>query len=99
MKALVTGTAGFIGSTLSERLIADGATVVGLDCFTDYYPRTIKERNLSALQKNPKFTFVDSTIQSADLKTILSDCTHVFHLSAQAGVRKRRARHFAVYTV
>jgi UDP-glucose 4-epimerase len=99
MKALVTGTAGFIGSTLSERLIADGATVVGLDCFTDYYPRTIKERNLSALQKNPKFTFVESTIQSADLKTILSDCTHVFHLAAQAGVRKSWGRDFAVYTV
>jgi hypothetical protein len=38
MKALVTGVAGFIGSTLAERL-ADGADVVGLDCFTDYYPR------------------------------------------------------------
>jgi len=99
MKALVTGAAGFIGSTLSERLIADGATVVGLDCFTDYYPRTMKERNLSALQKNPKFTFVASTIQAADLKTILSDCTHVFHLAAQAGVRKSWGRDFAVYTV
>ena len=39
MRALVTGAAGFIGSTLSERLVADGAEVVGLDCFTDYYPR------------------------------------------------------------
>jgi nucleoside-diphosphate-sugar epimerase len=99
MKALVTGTAGFIGSTLSERLLADGAAVVGLDCFTDYYPRTMKERNLSALQKSPKFTFVESTIQAADLKTILSDCTHVFHLAAQAGVRKSWGRDFAVYTV
>ena len=47
MKALVTGAAGFIGSTLAERLLADGADVVGLDCFTDYYPRPIKERNLA----------------------------------------------------
>ena len=39
MKALVTGVAGFIGSTLAERLLADGADVVGIDCFTDYYPR------------------------------------------------------------
>ena len=45
MKAFVTGAAGFIGSTLVERLIADGGDVVGLDCFTDYYPRAIKERN------------------------------------------------------
>ena len=39
MKALVTGAAGFIGSTLADRLVAEGADVVGLDCFTDYYPR------------------------------------------------------------
>ena len=39
MKALVTGAAGFIGSTLAERLVRDGADVIGVDCFTDYYPR------------------------------------------------------------
>ena len=49
MKALITGTAGFIGSTLAERLLANGADVIGVDCFTDYYPRAIKERNLAAL--------------------------------------------------
>ena len=43
MKALVTGTAGFIGSTLAERLLQDGADVVGIDSFTDYYPRQAKE--------------------------------------------------------
>jgi nucleoside-diphosphate-sugar epimerase len=46
---LVTGCAGFIGSHLSERLIADGHEVVGVDCFTDYYDRRIKWRNLWAL--------------------------------------------------
>jgi UDP-glucose 4-epimerase len=59
----------------------------------------MKERNLSALKKDPKFTFVESTIQAANLKAILADCTHVFHLAAQAGVRKSWGRDFAVYTV
>jgi UDP-glucose 4-epimerase len=95
----VTGAAGFIGSTLAERLIADGADVVGLDCFTDYYPRPMKERNLSGLLGQPGFRFVESTIQAADLPAVLKDRTHVFHLAAQAGVRKSWGRDFAVYTV
>jgi UDP-glucose 4-epimerase len=99
MRALVTGAAGFIGSTLAERLIADGADVVGLDCFTDYYPRPMKERNLSGLVGQPRFRFIESTIQAADLAAVLKDRTHVFHLAAQAGVRKSWGRDFAVYTV
>jgi UDP-glucose 4-epimerase len=99
MKALVTGVAGFIGSTLAERLIADGADVVGLDCFTDYYPRPVKERNLAALNGGPRFRFVESAIRDADLAGLLADRTHVFHLAAQAGVRKSWGRDFEVYTV
>jgi len=99
MKALVTGTAGFIGSTLAERLLADGADVVGIDCFTDYYPRPLKERNLTALRNHPRFTFVESRIQDVDLSALLAGRTHVFHLAAQAGVRKSWGRDFAVYTV
>jgi nucleoside-diphosphate-sugar epimerase len=99
MKALVTGVAGFIGSTLAERLIADGADVVGLDCFTDYYPRPVKERNLRGLAGHPRFHLVESRIQDADLPAVLKDRTHIFHLAAQAGVRKSWGRDFAVYTV
>ena len=99
MKALVTGTAGFIGSTLAERLLADGADVVGIDCFTDYYPRSIKERNLTASLAHPRFRFVESRIQDVDLPALLKDRTHVFHLAAQAGVRKSWGRDFAIYTV
>ncbi len=53
-KALVTGVAGFIGSNLAERLLADGWQVTGVDCFTDYYARSIKERNLATLKDHPQ---------------------------------------------
>ena len=98
MKALVTGVAGFIGSTLAERLLADGADVVGLDCFADYYPRPMKERNLAALVGQPRFALAESSIQAADLAALLADRTHVFHLAAQAGVRRSWGREFSVYT-
>jgi len=99
MKALVTGAAGFIGSTLTERLLENGADVVGLDCFTDYYPRAAKERNLAAALGHPRFRFVEAQLQTVDLGTLLADRTHVFHLAAQAGVRKSWGRDFDVYTV
>ena len=98
MKALVTGVGGFIGSTLADQLLADGADVVGIDSFTDYYPRALKERNLSAAKRHPRFGFIESRIQDADLRTVMADCTHVFHLAAQAGVRKSWGRDFGVYT-
>lgn len=99
MRALVTGAAGFIGSTLAERLLADGHDVVGIDCFTDYYPRAAKERNLSALTGRAGFRFVEARLQDAPLADLLRDRTHVFHLAAQAGVRKSWGRDFRVYTV
>jgi UDP-glucose 4-epimerase len=99
MKALVTGVAGFIGSTLAETLLADGADVVGIDCFTDYYPRPAKERNLAALMERPRFRFVEAALAAVDLPALLGDRTHVFHLAAQAGVRKSWGRDFTVYTV
>jgi nucleoside-diphosphate-sugar epimerase len=98
MKALITGVAGFIGSTLADRLLADGADVVGLDSFTDYYPRALKERNLSGARRHPRFRFVEARIQDADVRGLLNDRTHVFHLAAQAGVRKSWGRDFTVYT-
>jgi nucleoside-diphosphate-sugar epimerase len=98
VKALVTGAAGFIGSTLTDRLLADDVDVVGVDSFTDYYSRSIKERNVAGARKNPRFRFVEARIQDADLGALLRDRTHVFHLAAQAGVRKSWGRDFAVYT-
>lgn len=98
MKALVTGVAGFIGSTLAERLVRAGEDVVGIDCFTDYYPREAKERNLAFLRTQPNFRFVESRIQDIDMGALLDGRTHVFHLAAQAGVRKSWGRDFDVYT-
>src|SRR5690242_3363810 len=98
MKALVTGAAGFIGSNLTAHLLQHGADVVGLDCFTDYYPRSLKEANVAS-NAQPRFTFVQDTLQDADLPALLDGVTHVFHLAAQAGVRKSWGKDFRVYTV
>jgi len=99
VKALVTGVAGFVGSHLAERLVAGGARVVGLDAFSDYYPRAEKARNLSGLQGHPGFSLTDAAIADADLPRLLDGVTHVFHLAAQAGVRKSWGRDFGVYTI
>jgi UDP-glucose 4-epimerase len=99
MNALITGAAGFIGSTLARRLLADGARVTGIDCFTDYYPRPLKEANLRDLKESAAFRFVEGAVQDADLSALLAGTTHVFHLAAQAGVRKSWGRDFSVYTV
>ena len=98
MKALVTGAAGFIGSHLSEYLVQAGHTVVGIDVFTDYYAREIKEANLDNNRGHERFTFVETRIQEADLASLLNGITHVFHLAAQAGVRKSWGRDFRTYT-
>jgi len=52
MKALVTGCAGFIGSHLTDKLLEQGYEVIGMDCFTDYYHREIKEKNIENALKN-----------------------------------------------
>jgi nucleoside-diphosphate-sugar epimerase len=98
VKALVTGTAGFIGSHLAAALLDRSAEVVGIDCFTDYYARSIKEENLAPLTARRGFRFIEAALQTADLGAALDGVTHVFHLAAQAGVRKSWGRDFAAYT-
>ncbi len=98
MNALVTGAAGFIGSHLTAKLLDAGATVTGIDCFTDYYPRSMKEANLAVNAERPGFRFVETAIQDAELARLLDGVTHVFHLAAQAGVRKSWGRDFQIYT-
>jgi nucleoside-diphosphate-sugar epimerase len=86
MRCLVTGAAGFIGSHLAERLVADGHEVVGLDCFVPYYPRPIKERNLSALRDSGRFTFHELDLRCDNLTAALEDVDMIFHEAAMAGL-------------
>ena len=98
MSVLVTGAAGFIGSSLADALTRRGDDVVGLDCFTDYYGRDIKESNLAPLSARSNFRFVEDTIQSVPLDALLDGVTHIYHLAAQAGVRKSWGQDFLTYT-
>lgn len=98
MKALVTGGAGFIGSHLSERLLSQGARVRAIDAFTDFYPRPVKERNLELLRGRDGYEFVEGDLRQLDLAALLDGITHVFHLAAQAGVRRSWGGEFQVYT-
>jgi len=63
MNALVTGGAGFIGSHLSERLLAQGARVRAIDAFTDFYPRPLKERNLENLRGRDHYEFIEGGLR------------------------------------
>ena len=98
MKVVVTGAAGFIGSHLTESLLADGHEVTGVDAFTDYYPRPTKERNLEKSRSHGKFRLVEGRLQDLDLRPLLDGVDRVFHLAAQAGVRASWGREFAHYT-
>ena len=98
MKVVVTGAAGFIGSHVAESLVRDGHEVVGIDCFTDYYPRPAKEENLRILRQSDRFRLVEARLQDADLVPLLDGASHVYHLAAQAGVRASWGREFALYT-
>src|SRR4030042_3602261 len=100
--ALITGAAGFIGSHLSEKIIQLGGNVYGIDSFTDYYPRKIKEDNISMLQSNEQFKhhfhFIEGSLQHMLIKPILNKVDYVFHLAAQAGVRTSWDKNFYAYT-
>jgi nucleoside-diphosphate-sugar epimerase len=96
-RVLVTGCAGFLGSHLSERLVERGDNVVGIDCFTDYYARQVKESNLSALVGDPRFEVLELDLSRDRLDAALEGVTEVYHLAAQAGVRGSFGESFENY--
>ena len=98
MKALVTGAAGFIGSHLVQKLLANGREVVGVDNFLDNYPRPFKDNNLALFAGAKNFTFVAGDLLKLDLKTLLRDVEVVFHLAGQPGVRSSWGKEFNRYT-
>jgi UDP-glucuronate 4-epimerase len=97
MRALVTGAAGFIGSHLAERLIDRGDEVVGLDCFTDYYPPALKRANIAALSGAPGFRLVEADLLTADLHAMVRDVDVVFHQAGQPGTRLSWSSQFRTY--
>jgi UDP-glucuronate 4-epimerase len=86
-RAVVTGCAGFVGSHLTERLLADGWEVLGIDSFTDFYDRVIKEANLDEARSQARFELVEADLSRDPVEGLLDGASVVFHLAAQAGVR------------
>ncbi|WP_028776276.1 NAD-dependent epimerase/dehydratase family protein [Shimazuella kribbensis] len=96
-KLLVTGCAGFIGSTLAEQLIKEGHTVIGIDCFRSNYDRNRKERNLSWLSQQPRFHFLEQDLITAEISPLLDGVNVIFHLAALPGVRTSWGADFRSY--
>lgn len=96
-RTLVTGCAGFIGSTLTDALLARGDDVLGVDCFTPYYARTDKEANLVSARCNPRFELAERDLGVDEIADLLDGVEVVFHQAAQAGVRPSWSRGFSDY--
>jgi nucleoside-diphosphate-sugar epimerase len=94
---LVTGCAGFIGSRLVERLLYDGTSVVGIDCFTDYYAKETKKANLRRFRDHPGFELRRLDLSRDPLHGLLANVDVVYHLAGQPGVRASFGSGFTKY--
>lgn len=98
MRCLVTGVCGFVGSSLAERLIELGHEVIGIDRFSDYYPRPLKESNIQALRQHKGFQLIEADLAELDVIPLMDGVEHLFHQAAQAGVRASWGKSFESYT-
>lgn len=96
-KVLVTGCAGFIGSHLTQRLLQEGHTVVGIDGFLDNYDIAIKLHNLSLIGPHPRFSFHSTPLQKEQWDQWLDGVEVIYHLAALPGVRNSWGKSFADY--
>ena len=86
-RAIITGAAGFIGSHLTERLIARGETVVGIDNFDPWYEPQIKKQNLLSSLQSDSFSLIEGDLLSLDLSSILQKDDVIYHLAGRPGVQ------------
>lgn len=96
-RVLVTGCAGFIGSSVSEALLASGASVVGVDRFSDSYAPLVKRANAASLCAWSGFDLAELDLATADLDALLDGVDAVVHLAGRAGVRDSWGAPFAEY--
>jgi UDP-glucose 4-epimerase len=95
--AIVTGVAGFIGSNLAEKLLNEKYKVIGIDCFTDYYSKKIKLKNLKNLMNNKEFNFIEDDLVSMNFDSIFKEDAVLFHQAGQPGVRASWGEQFETY--
>lgn len=96
-RVLVTGAAGFIGSHLVERLLAEGREVVGVDAFTGNYSLRRKERNIAGAMREDGFRLVEGDLLTVDLGALLRGIDGVVHLAGEPGVRRSWGSNFSKY--
>lgn len=97
MRAVVTGAAGFIGSHLSDRLLADGHEVAGIDSFNDFYARAIKEQNLARARMSDHFVLHELDLATDGLAAALSGSDTAFHIAGRSGLGGHRRAEFDRY--
>ena len=97
--ALVTGVAGFIGSSIAEKLLKDGFRVIGIDSFTNFYSKKIKQKNLEFCKKNKNFSLIQKEIQKIDFIPLFKKTDYLFHMAAQPGVRTSWGNNFEKYSI